>query len=211
VPTNATPQEVATFIVRRDKAFKPIIALAGPPPLRRRAASVDNRFPSLVRSITHQLLATSAATTIHGRVVDACGGTVTVHTIIAAGPDALRGAGLNRTKAQAMVDLAHDVRDGRVQLEKHGRLSDDDIVRNVSGVRGIGPWTAQMYLISTMARPDVWPTGDYGVRVGWSLLHHLDETISEAELRDEGERFAGVRTSVAWYCWQAVHFAKQAK
>jgi len=122
---NRKPAEVAAFIASRDRAFKPIIALAGPPPLRRRAAAVDARFPALVRSITHQLLATSAATTIHGRVVDACGGVVTMDTIIATGPQRLRDAGLNRTKAQAMVDLAHDVRDARVNLSRHGRMSDD--------------------------------------------------------------------------------------
>jgi 3-methyladenine DNA glycosylase/8-oxoguanine DNA glycosylase len=208
---NQKPAEVAAFIASRDRAFTPIIALAGPPPLRRRAAAVDARFPALVRSITHQLLATSAATTIHGRVVDACGGVVTMDTIIATGPQRLRDAGLNRTKAQAMVDLAHDVRDARVNLSRHGRMSDDEIVRDVASVRGIGPWTAQMYLISTMSRPDVWPVGDYGVRVGWSLLHGLDETISEKDLAVAGERFAGARTSVAWYCWEAVHWAKAAK
>lgn len=205
---NQTPVDVADFIARRDRAFKPIIALAGPPPLRRRAAAVEVRFPALVRSITHQLLATSAATTIHGRVVEACGGVVNVHSIIAAGPERLHGAGLNRTKAQAMVDLAHDVRDSRVDLSRHGRMSDDEIVRDVTSVRGIGPWTAQMYLISTMSRPDVWPIGDYGVRVGWSLLHGLDETIGAKDLLAAGERFSGARTAVAWYCWEAVHFAK---
>jgi DNA-3-methyladenine glycosylase II len=208
---HSSPQEVAAYIAKRDKAFRPIIALAGPPPFRRRAEPIDSRFPSLVRSITHQLLATSAATTIHGRVVEACGGTVTVDSIIAAGPDRLRAAGLNNNKARAMVELATEVRDSRLQLAKHGRMSDDDIVADVASVRGIGPWTAHMYLISTMARPDVWPVGDYGVRVGWSLLHGLDETISEAGLRDAGQRFEGVRTAVAWYCWEAVHFAKVAK
>jgi 3-methyladenine DNA glycosylase/8-oxoguanine DNA glycosylase len=208
---NQTPEEVAAFIAKRDRAFKSIIALAGPPPLRRRAAAVEQRFPSLVRSITHQLLATSAATTIHARVVDACGGVVNVHTIIEAGPKRLHQAGLNRTKAQAMVDLAHDVRDRRVNLARHGRMSDEEIVRDVASVRGIGPWTAQMYLISTMSRPDVWPIGDYGVRVGWSLLHGLDETISDKELLVAGERFDGARTSVAWYCWEVVHWAKAAK
>lgn len=211
VPPHASPQEVATYIAQRDKHFKPIIALAGPPPMKSRAAGVNDRFPSLVRAITHQLLATSAATTIHGRVVATCGGTVDVHSIINAGPEQLRAAGLNNTKARAMVELAHDIRDQRLRLERHGRMSDDDIVRDVSGVRGIGPWTAQMYLINTMARRDVWPIGDYGVRVGWSLLHGLDETISEKELRERGQRFAGVRTSVAWYCWEATHFAKLTK
>ena len=208
---NPTPDEVAATIAKRDKAFRPIIALAGPPPLRRRAQSVDNRFPSLVRSITHQLLATSAATTIHGRVVEACGGTVTIHSIIEAGPEKLRGAGLNRTKAQAMVDLATEVRDNRLQLAKHGRMSDADVVADVASVRGIGPWTAQMYLISTMARPDVWPVGDYGVRVGWSLLHGLDETIGEKDLLVAGEALAGQRTSVAWYCWEAIRWSKADK
>jgi DNA-3-methyladenine glycosylase II len=210
VPNQRT-DEVAAFIAKRDRAFRPIIAFSGPPPLRRRAAAVDDRFPSLVRSITHQLLATSAATTIHARVVDACGGVVNVNTIIAAGPEKLRAAGLNRTKAQAMVDLAHDVRDSRVNLARHGRMSDLDIVQDVASVRGIGPWTAQMYLISTMSRPDVWPIGDYGVRVGWTILHGLDETISEKELLVAGEPFVGARTSVAWYCWEAVRWAKAAK
>lgn len=209
--TNQSREEVADFIAKRDRAFRPIIALAGPPPFRRRAAAVDDRFPSLVRSITHQLLATSAATTIHGRVVDACGGTVNVQSIIAAGPEKLREAGLNRTKAQAMVDLARDVRDNRVNLSRHGRMSDDEIVHDVASVRGIGPWTAQMYLISTMSRPNVWPIGDYGVRVGWSILHRLDETIGEKDLLVAGERFNGVRTSVAWYCWEAVRWAKASK
>jgi DNA-3-methyladenine glycosylase II len=196
-----SPQDVAAYIAKRDKAFKPIIALAGHPPQRRRASPVAERYPSLVRSITHQLLATSAAATIHGRVVDACGGTVT---------EKLRAAGLNRTKAQAMVLLAEDVLARRVRLHHHGRMSDEEIVRDVAAVRGIGPWTAQMYLMSTLARRDVWPTGDYGVRNGWSLLHGLDEIVSEAQLRLDGERFAGVRTSVAWYCWEAVHFSKLA-
>ena len=208
---NQGPDEVARYIARQDRAFKPIIALSGPPPLRRRAAALDVRFPALVRSITHQLLATSAATTIHARVVDACGGAVNVNTIILAGPQRLREAGLNRTKAQAMVDLALDVRERRVDLSRHGRMSDEEIVRDVASVRGIGPWTAQMYLISTMSRPDVWPIGDYGVRVGWSLLHDLDETIGERDLLAAGERFVGARTSVAWYCWEAVRWAKSSK
>ena len=109
-----------------------------------------------------------------------------------------------------MVLLAEEVLAQRVRLHYHGRMSDEEIVRDVVAVRGIGPWTAQMYLMSTLARPDVWPTGDYGVRNGWSLLHGLDEIVSEAQLRIAGERFVGVRTSVSWYCWEAVHFSKLA-
>ena len=206
-----TPTEIAALIVRRDRSFKPIIDEIGPPPLRARPAPVVQRYPALVRSITSQLLATSAADTIHRRVVETCGGVVSVESVISAGTQSLREAGLNRVKAQAMVDLAQDVLDERIRLAAHGRMSDEQIVTDVASVRGIGPWTAHMYLIFTMGRRDVWPTGDFAVRSGWSLVHHLDEALSERQMKIEGEPFAGVRTAVAWYCWQAVHLHRQAK
>jgi 3-methyladenine DNA glycosylase/8-oxoguanine DNA glycosylase len=87
-------------------------------------------------------------------------------------------------------------------------MDDHEILSEVTAVRGIGPWTAHMYLMHTMARRDVWPAGDYGVRSGWSIVHDLDEIISERDLALEGDRFTGVRSAVAWYCWQAVHFAR---
>jgi 3-methyladenine DNA glycosylase/8-oxoguanine DNA glycosylase len=207
--TPSSPGEIAHEIARRDRAFKPIIELAGPPP-RRRNAPVDDRFASLVRAITFQLLATKAAGTIHGRVHELCGSTVSVDTILTAGVDQLRGAGLSRTKAQAMVDLAGRVRDQQVQLARHGRMSDLAILQEVTTVRGIGPWTAQMYLMTTLARADVWPVGDFGVRSGWSLLHGDGEIITEQALRGAGEKFEGLRTAVAWYCWEAVHFQRKA-
>jgi len=74
----------------------------------------------------------------------------------------------------------------------------------VTAVHGIGPWTAEMYLMFSLGRPDVWPVLDLGVRRGWSLLHGLDEMVSPQELRVAGERFAGVRSGVAWYCWATV-------
>ncbi len=199
-------QDVAQLIARRDRAFREVIRQAGLPPARR-TSRVDERFAYLVRSIVFQLLATSAANTIHARVEETCGGSVDVASILDAGPTTLKGAGLSRTKAEAMIDLAEHVQDGRVRLQRHGYMSDDEILAEVTAVRGIGPWTAHMYLMHTMGRRDVWPVGDYGVRNGWSIVHELDETISERDLMAQGERFAGVRSEVAWYCWQAVHFA----
>lgn len=202
--------EIAARIVRSDKAFRQVVRLAGPPPARRNSP-VNKRFADLVESIVSQLLATSAADTIHARVVAVCGGTVDEQSILRAGADNLKSAGLSRTKSEAMVDLAEHIKDRRIDIARHGRMTDEQVVREVTAVRGIGPWTAQMYLMHTLARRDVWPTGDYGVRAGWSILHGLDPMISEAELRDEGARFEGVRSDVAWYCWQAVHFAREAK
>ena len=208
--TSTSRDEIARAIAKRDKAFRPVVLYAGKPPARRNAR-VEERFPSLVRSIVFQLLATSAATTIHTRVTQACGGTVSVDSILQTGYGDLKSAGLSRTKTEAMIDLAEHVRDRRVDVARHGRKSDAEIVKEVTAVRGIGPWTAQMYLIHTMARSDVWPVGDFGVRNGWSILHDLNEMISETELRSAGERFEGMRTEVAWYCWQAVHSQRLAK
>jgi DNA-3-methyladenine glycosylase II len=209
MPASLSPADTAAYIAKRDRAFKPIIELAGLPP-RRRNGAVDERFGSLVRSITFQLLTTKAAGTIHGRIHELCDNSVNVETILDVGVDQLRAAGLSRTKAQAMVDLAEKVRDQQVQVARHGRMSDTEILREVTTVRGIGPWTGQMYLMNTLARADVWPVGDFGVRSGWSLLHGDDEIITENELRAAGEKFEGVRSAVAWYCWEAVHFQRRA-
>ncbi|HEY5303064.1 MAG TPA: hypothetical protein VIJ86_03295 [Acidimicrobiales bacterium] len=199
--------DIAADIVRRDRVFRDVVALAGPVP-RRRPTPVSSRFPTLISSITSQLLATSTAATIHARVISACGGEVTVESVLNAGPDALRAAGLSGTKAAAMIDLAVHVSDGRVRFDHHGRMSDEEIIAEVTAVHGVGPWTTHMYLMHTLGRRDVWPIGDLGVRNGWSLLHRLDETITQKQLKGHGETFAGVRSDVAWYCWQAVHFER---
>jgi 3-methyladenine DNA glycosylase/8-oxoguanine DNA glycosylase len=195
--------EIARLIVQKDPAFQDLVRTVGPPPSPR-PAPVSDRFASLVRSISFQLLATAAASTIHRRVLDACEGDTSVATLLTMDVTRLRSAGLSRAKAEAMIELAGHVHDGRIRLERHGYMGDHDVIREVTAVRGIGPWTAQMYLMFTLARRDVWPAGDFGVRNGWSQLHGLDEMISERALRDAGAAFEGFRSSVAYYCWRVV-------
>ena len=207
MPAPLTPQEIAVVIGTRDNAFKRFIRVAGPPPPRR-SAPVAQRFPTLARAITGQLLATKAATTIHQRVIDLCEGEVNAESIQRAGHANLRNVGLSNGKAAAMLDLAERTLDGRIRLAHHGRMSDADVVADVVAVRGIGPWTAQMYLMHTLARHDVWPAGDLGVRHGWSQLHELGELISEVELRSKGDLFVGVRSDVAWYCWHVIRLQR---
>ncbi len=202
-----TPNEIAAIISRRDRAFKKLIKDIGPPPPRR-SAPVAQRFPTLARAITGQLLATKAATTIHQRVIDLCAGDVSAESIQRTGHANLRNAGLSNGKAAAMIDLAQRTLDGRVRLAHHGKMSDHDVLSDVVAVRGVGPWTAQMYLMHTLARHDVWPAGDFGVRNGWSQIHQLDEMVSEAELREKGDLFEGVRSDVAWYCWQVIRLQR---
>ena len=207
MPAPLTPRERAATIVKTDPAFRKVVRAIGPPPARR-SAPVSDRFSYLARSITYQLLATKAANTIHQRVIGLCDGLVSPESINAAGHANLRGVGLSNAKAAAMLDLAERSRDGRIRLAQHGRMSDHEVLTDVVAVRGIGPWTAQMYLMHTLARHDVWPAGDLGVRHGWTLIHGLEEMISEGDLRAEGDVFTGVRSDVAWYCWQAVHLSR---
>ena len=198
-----TRHETAAFIVATDRAFAPLVAAVGPPPARR-SARVDERFAHLLRSISHQLLATKAAATIHGRVLDLLDGDTSVDAVSELRVEDLRAAGLSRTKAEAMLELAEFSASGRINLARHGYMDDVDVVREVTQVRGIGPWTAQMYLMFTLARHDVWPTGDFGVRHGWSVIHGLDDNIADADLAVAGEPFIGVRSALADYCWAAV-------
>ena len=83
-------------------------------------------------------------------------------------------------------------------------MSDDAVLTELVKVRGIGPWTAHMFLMFQLGRLDVWPVGDYGVRKGWTVVHGLPEMPTEREFRSMGDAVAGVRSVAAWYCWQAV-------
>ena len=130
---------------------------------------------SLARAIVFQQLATRAAAAIHGRFVEAIGGTVTAPAILATPPEALRAAGLSGSKTTSLIDLATKTHDGTVPLAGIEALSDDEIVARLTAVRGIGRWTAEMFLLFELRRPDVWPVDDLGVRHGWSLIHELPD------------------------------------
>jgi DNA-3-methyladenine glycosylase II len=156
----------------------------------------------------HQQLATSAATSIHGRLEAACGGTVGAEAINALADEQLAECGLSGAKRAAIRDLTDQVASGSVRLDMHGRWSDDIVIDDLVKIRGIGPWTVQMYLMSSLGRTDVWPTGDLGVRYGWSLIHRLEPMITPKQLEADGADLAPHRSAVAWYCWEAVHIER---
>ena len=172
-------------------------------PVRMRASVHGReRFPVLARAIAYQQLNGNAAATIWGRVIDACGGGVSPGALLAAGPDRLRACGLSGSKTKSMLDLASRVEDGRLRLGRLGHLDDEEVVERLTSVWGIGRWTAQMFLISTLGRLDVWPTGDYGVRAGYGTAWGHAACPNEGEMDALGEPFTGGRTLVAWYCWR---------
>jgi DNA-3-methyladenine glycosylase II len=105
----------------------------------------------------------------------------------------------------AIRDLAEKVAGGIVPVDDLAGLDDDAVVARLTSVRGVGRWTAEMFLLFELRRPDVWPVDDLGVRHGWSLIHGLPEMIKPRALQAEGDRFRPYRSTVALYCWHAVH------
>ncbi len=193
----------AAVLAARDPVFSSLLERYGPPRLGGRKPA-GTRFAVLASAICYQQLAGKAASTIHGRFVAAGGGHVTPGTVLATPMEVLRGAGLSAAKAAAITDLAQKVADGRVSLERIGRLNDEDVVEHLIQVRGIGRWTAEMFLLGTLGRLDVWPVGDYGVRAGFAAAWGLSEIPAPTDLLDLGDPFRPYRSIVAWYCWQVV-------
>ena len=185
----------------RDPHFAPWVKAVGTIRLQ---VSEEEPFWYLARAICYQQLAGAAARTIHGRFVEALNGEVTPARVLRAKEERLRGAGLSRNKLAAILDLAAKVRSGEVRLDDLGEQGEEEIVRRLTLVRGIGVWTAQMYLMFRLRRPDVWPTGDLGVRAGWARIHGLDEYPTAKALEPLGNRLRPWRSAAAWYCYRAL-------
>jgi DNA-3-methyladenine glycosylase II len=191
----------AAILAERDPVMRRLVAEAGPPRVRPPA---ESHFATLVRSIVYQQLAGAAAAAIHGRLIAAMGGEATPEGLLARSADELRAAGLSANKAASLRDLATKVLDGTVVLDPRGLRSesDDQVIARLSSVRGIGTWTAQMFLMFQLRRLDVWPTGDLGVRKGFGLAWGIP-TPTPKVLEPLGDPYRPYRSVVAWYCWRA--------
>jgi DNA-3-methyladenine glycosylase II len=173
----------------------------GPPRFRK---PLDTHFAALVRSVTYQQLAGPAAAAIHGRLTAALGDEVTPAAMLALSPEAMRSAGLSANKAASLRDLATKVLDGTVVLEPRrlSREGDEEVIARLSTVRGIGRWSAEMFLMFQLRRMDIWPTGDLGVRRGYGLAWEIPMPTPR-QLEPLGDPFRPYRSVIAWYCWRA--------
>jgi DNA-3-methyladenine glycosylase II len=189
-------------VAARDPVLANLVALAGP--IAYRPRDPDGHFGALVRAITFQQLAGTAARAIHQRVRALVEGPLTPEALAAVPDEALRAAGLSGNKLASLRDLSAKVLAGTVVLGGSGRTSDDEIIVGLTTVRGIGRWTAEMYLMFELRRLDVWPVDDLGVRQGYALAWGLEPAPSARALAPLGERFRPYRSVVARYCWEAV-------
>ena len=186
----------------RDPVLADLVARIGP--IRHRPRDPDGPFAALVRAIVFQQLAGRAAQAIYGRVRATVGDTLTPEALSAASDAALRTAGLSANKLASLRDLSAKVLDGTVVLARTSRRSDEELIERLTAVRGIGRWTAEMYLIFQLRRLDVWPVGDLGIRQGYALSWQLDPVPTAKQLEPLGERFRPYRSILARYCWAAV-------
>src|ERR1700750_2680296 len=188
----------ARILAERDTVIARVGAEGGPAPLTRPA---ESHFETLVRAIVYQQLAGRAAAAIHGRLIAALGDEVQPEPLLALTDEQMRAVGLSRNKMASLRDLAAKVLEGTVVLSPRGlaRESDDEMITRLSAVRGIGPWTAEMFLIFQLRRLDVWPVGDLGVRRGYGLAWQVP-TPTARELKPLGEPFPPHRSGGAWYC-----------
>src|SRR5262245_24164721 len=152
-------RRAAASVARRDRVMAGLLKRTEPFHVPRPSSS---HFAALAESILYQQLAGAAARAIHGRFVALFDGDLSPPAVLAIPPRKLRAAGLSGSKVASIRDLATRVVDGTVPLHGIGRLSDEDVITRLSVVRGIGRWTAEMFLIFQLRRLDVWPVGDYG-------------------------------------------------
>ncbi|MGD0732911.1 MAG: DNA-3-methyladenine glycosylase 2 family protein [Terracidiphilus sp.] len=210
------PAEAIEHLSASDAKLGALIERAGAFALRLDLA--PSPFESLLESILYQQLHGKAAATIHGRVRAHFGGDPTPQMLLDCHDDPLRGCGVSGNKIKAFRDLAAKTLDGTVPTHAAIRkMSDAEIVRRLTQVRGIGPWTVEMLLIFRLGRPDVLPVTDYGVRKGFALtflkvpktraLEAADLPLPEVMLK-RGKRWAPFRSVASWYLWRACDLAK---
>ncbi len=197
------------IVKKRDPVLARLVARVGP--IAYRPRNPDGHFGALVRAIVYQQLAGAAARAIHERVQGAVHGALTPRALIDLPDSTLRAAGLSAAKLASIRDLSSKVLDGTVSLEASSKLTDEEIIARLTTVRGIGRWTAEMYLMFELRRPDVWPVDDLGVRQGYGLAWGLRATPTAKELAPLGDRFRPYRSIVARYCWEAVALFRRAR
>jgi 3-methyladenine DNA glycosylase/8-oxoguanine DNA glycosylase len=199
-------QAALTRLKRADPRLAAALARHGPypgfPP--RSDRRVRTHYESLARAIVFQQLAGKAASTIHARVcaLSAHGRFPRPDELLALPEARLRGAGLSGNKLAALRDLATRIVQRRLPLSAIGRRPDQEIIERLVEVRGIGTWSAQMFLIFRLGRLDVMPADDLGVREGLRRLDGLDERPTPAALRERAERWAPLRSVAAWTLWR---------
>ncbi|MGV1037627.1 MAG: DNA-3-methyladenine glycosylase family protein [Candidatus Nanopelagicales bacterium] len=201
---DAQMQAAADHIVAVDPAFTELIDATGLCTIGQGPSSKGDHFTDLVDSVIAQQLSTKAADTIGARVRMHLDGILTPARVLELDDELLRGAGLSGAKTRTIRGLAEALHSGSLDLAPAIASGDDEFVSTeLQKLWGIGRWTAEMFLIFTLHRPDIWPVGDLAMRRGWDEIHGSEATTPN-DLDILGEPLRPYRSVVAWYCWRQV-------
>jgi DNA-3-methyladenine glycosylase II len=197
----AWANDSADFLRENDAVLAAIIARVGPLEMAHRPQG----FQSLVRAIIFQQLAGRAAQAIYERFVKLIGNGrfPTPARVLASSDEDMRRAGLSRGKMGYIRDLARHVHDGNLRFRRFTRMADEEIITELVRVRGIGRWTAEMFLMFNLRRPDVLPVDDLGFRSAVAKAFGMSQLPTAKELKSIGERWRPYRTAAVWYFWQS--------
>jgi DNA-3-methyladenine glycosylase II len=193
-------------LMRADKVLRRVMEEQGPihPEIDRRGSRTD-AYEALARAIVGQQLSTKAAASIWAKLLDQFGGkTPTPEQILRKRRTTLRKAGLSNAKVEFLRDLAAHVKDGRLDLKRLAKLADEDIVAELIEVKGVGQWTAEMFLIFHLGRPDVVSVGDLGIRRAVQLAYGMEELPGPEELEKLAEEWRPHRTLACLYLWRSL-------
>jgi DNA-3-methyladenine glycosylase II len=173
--------------------------------LRLRGRRPGDAYGALVRSIVGQQLSTKAARTIYERLLERFGSrTPTPRELLDADPEELRAAGLSRAKVAYLRDLAEHVEDGELDLEHLAELPAEEVSEQLTAIKGLGPWTVDMFLIFHLGRPDILPVGDLGIRRATQIAYELDELPDAAKLERIAEPWRPWRSLACLYLWRSL-------
>jgi DNA-3-methyladenine glycosylase II len=202
MPASAAEIERALKHLRKsDPVLREVIRKTGPFALKLKR----DRFQALVYSILSQQISGKAANAVRRKLEDLAGPAgITPQRLSALSLEELRSAGLSKQKASYVLDLACRVHEGTLPLERLARCSDDSVIESLTEVRGIGVWTAHMFLIFSLGRLDVLPHGDYGVRSAIQKLYDLDELPNRETCCRIAEPWRPYASIASWYCWRSL-------
>jgi DNA-3-methyladenine glycosylase II len=195
--------DACRHLTRRDRVMKKLIPQFG----EARLESRGDAFTTLARSIVGQQISVKAAQAVWERFAGVVGGVSTrllPSAVLALDVDTLRAAGLSARKTDYLADLARHFESGAVHVREWQQMDDEAIIEELVAIRGIGRWTAEMFLIFHLMRPNVLPVDDLGLIKGISVNYFSGEPVSRAEAREVGEAWAPFRSVATWYIWRSL-------
>jgi DNA-3-methyladenine glycosylase II len=183
-----------------DPVLAQIIERVGPFKMQYR----EPTFEGLARSIVYQQLSGKAASTIYGRVLDACGGAMTPEAVLRLSPERMRELGLSKQKSAYLRDLAEKTASGELEFTRFHEMPDQDVIDHLTAVKGIGVWTVHMFLMFYLRRPNVLPTGDLGIKNAVKRAYRMRKDPKPEDIERRARRWHPYCSIACWYLWRSL-------